>query len=136
VLRWSRVRLLHSASSPCALIFLCPQVDARPVAIKRLLRTAQSVSILAISLLIRSDGHPNVVRYFACEETPDFIFLALERWCVKQGGCTTDTILKLLRELEAFPPPTCSEDSLAAVMAGAARARAKHAKRVAAGNNS
>lgn len=31
-----------------------------------------------ISLLIESDGHPNVVRYFLKEAQGDFVYLALE----------------------------------------------------------
>jgi serine/threonine-protein kinase/endoribonuclease IRE1 len=31
-----------------------------------------------ISLLIRSDGHPNVVRYFLKEEKNDFVYLGLQ----------------------------------------------------------
>jgi len=31
-----------------------------------------------ISLLIRSDGHPNVVRYFLKEEKRDFVYLGLQ----------------------------------------------------------
>ncbi len=31
-----------------------------------------------MSLLIRSDGHPNVVRYFLKEERGEFIYLALQ----------------------------------------------------------
>eukprot|EP01035_Chromulina_nebulosa_P020242 gene20242-26279_t len=35
-----------------------------------------------MSLLIRSDGHPNVVRYFLKEEHGDFIYLALQLCCM------------------------------------------------------
>ena len=31
-----------------------------------------------MSLLIRSDGHPNVLRYFCKEQDGDFVYLALE----------------------------------------------------------
>ena len=31
-----------------------------------------------ISLLIRSDGHPNVVRYYTKEEHSDFVYLGLQ----------------------------------------------------------
>lgn len=31
-----------------------------------------------MSLLIRSDGHPNVVRYFVKEECNDFVYLGLQ----------------------------------------------------------
>ena len=61
--------------------------DGRPVAVKRMLRAFAGPSAAReISLLIRTDGHPNVVRYYACEEeggegggSGDFLYLALER---------------------------------------------------------
>lgn len=31
-----------------------------------------------MSLLIKSDGHPNVVRYFVKEECNDFVYLGLQ----------------------------------------------------------
>jgi len=34
--------------------------------------------IREISLLIRSDGHPNVVRYFLKEHQGDFVYLGLQ----------------------------------------------------------
>jgi hypothetical protein len=52
--------------------------DSRPVAVKRMLKTFHPAAAREVSLLIRSDGHPNVVRYFACEEAEDFVYLALE----------------------------------------------------------
>ena len=51
----------------------------RRVAVKRMLRTFASHADKEIALLIRSDGHPNVVRYFAKEVSRDFVYLALER---------------------------------------------------------
>lgn len=35
-------------------------------------------SVIQVEMLIRSEGHPNIVRYFDKEESSDFIFLALE----------------------------------------------------------
>jgi serine/threonine protein kinase/outer membrane protein assembly factor BamB len=52
--------------------------DGRPVAVKRLVRTFHPSVAREVGLLIRSDGHPAVVRYFACEEEADFAYLALE----------------------------------------------------------
>jgi serine/threonine protein kinase len=76
--------------------------DSRPVAVKRLLRTFHPAASREISLLVRTDGHPHVVRYFACEEAADFVYLALE----------------------------LCEGSLAEAVAKCARSRAKAAARV------
>jgi serine/threonine-protein kinase/endoribonuclease IRE1 len=47
--------------------------------VKRLLGHYYEKAQKEIALLITSDEHPNVVRYYAMEETPDFIYVALER---------------------------------------------------------
>ena len=53
-------------------------LDGRRVAVKRLLKTYHASADREISLLIESDGHPNVVRYFLKELRGDFVYLALE----------------------------------------------------------
>ena len=53
-------------------------LDKRQVAVKRLLKIYASSADREISLLIESDGHPNVVRYFLKEIRGDFVYLALE----------------------------------------------------------
>ena len=53
-------------------------VDKRQVAVKRLLSMYHTSADREISLLIESDGHPNVVRYFLKEIRGDFVYLALE----------------------------------------------------------
>jgi hypothetical protein len=53
-------------------------LDGRKVAVKRMLRAYNASADREISLLIESDGHPNVVRYFLKEVRGDFIYLALE----------------------------------------------------------
>ena len=53
-------------------------LEGRPVAVKRLLKTYNSSADREISLLIESDGHPNVVRYHLKEVRGDFVYLALE----------------------------------------------------------
>lgn len=53
-------------------------LNGRPVAIKRMLSQFNKAAEREISLLIRSDGHPNVVRYFLKEEKSDFVYLALQ----------------------------------------------------------
>nr|PNR36423.1 hypothetical protein PHYPA_022274 [Physcomitrium patens] len=54
-------------------------LDGRHVAVKRLLAHHYDKAVKEIKFLITSDEHPNVVRYFAMEETPDFVYVALER---------------------------------------------------------
>ena len=53
-------------------------LDKRQVAVKRLLKMYHASADREISLLIESDGHPNVVRYFLKESRGDFVYLALE----------------------------------------------------------
>jgi hypothetical protein len=53
-------------------------LDKRQVAVKRLLSMYHKSADREISLLIESDGHPNVVRYFLKEIRGDFVYLALE----------------------------------------------------------
>ncbi|KAL7576060.1 hypothetical protein ACA910_000844 [Epithemia clementina (nom. ined.)] len=53
-------------------------LEGRKVAVKRMLRTYHASADREISLLIESDGHPNVVRYFLKEVRGDFVYLALE----------------------------------------------------------
>lgn len=54
-------------------------LDGRNVAVKRLLAHYYDKAEKEIKFLITSDEHPNVVRYFAMEETPDFVYVALEK---------------------------------------------------------
>ena len=54
------------------------KLEGRQVAVKRMLKTYLASADREISLLIESDGHPNVVRYFLKEVRGDFVYLALE----------------------------------------------------------
>jgi serine/threonine protein kinase len=54
------------------------KLDGRFVAVKRMLKAYHASADREISLLIESDGHPNVVRYFLKEIRGDFVYLALE----------------------------------------------------------
>ena len=54
------------------------KLDGRNVAVKRMLKTYHASADREISLLIESDGHSNVVRYFLKEVRGDFVYLALE----------------------------------------------------------
>uniref|UniRef100_A0A6U5FW69 non-specific serine/threonine protein kinase n=1 Tax=Corethron hystrix TaxID=216773 RepID=A0A6U5FW69_9STRA len=53
-------------------------LEGRQVAVKRMLRAYNAAADREISLLIESDGHPNVVRYFLKEVAGEFVYLALE----------------------------------------------------------
>eukprot|EP00977_Amphora_coffeiformis_P014906 scaffold4244_cov167-Amphora_coffeaeformis.AAC.19 len=53
-------------------------LEGRQVAVKRMLKAYHGNADREISLLIESDGHPNVVRYFLKEVRGDFVYLALE----------------------------------------------------------
>eukprot|EP00538_Stauroneis_constricta_P006018 CAMPEP_0119572202 /NCGR_PEP_ID=MMETSP1352-20130426/44505_1 /TAXON_ID=265584 /ORGANISM="Stauroneis constricta, Strain CCMP1120" /LENGTH=1824 /DNA_ID=CAMNT_0007621887 /DNA_START=124 /DNA_END=5598 /DNA_ORIENTATION=- len=53
-------------------------LEGRNVAVKRMLKAYIASADREISLLIESDGHPNVVRYFLKEVRGDFVYLALE----------------------------------------------------------
>ena len=53
-------------------------LEGRKVAVKRMLQAYHASADREISLLIESDGHPNVVRYFLKEVRGDFVYLALE----------------------------------------------------------
>jgi serine/threonine protein kinase len=53
-------------------------LEGRQVAVKRMLKAYHASADREISLLIESDGHPNVVRYFLKEARGDFVYLALE----------------------------------------------------------
>jgi serine/threonine-protein kinase/endoribonuclease IRE1 len=53
-------------------------LDGRQVAVKRMLKAYHASADREISLLIESDGHANVVRYFLKETRGDFVYLALE----------------------------------------------------------
>jgi len=54
------------------------RLGVRRVAVKRMLKEYFSEAGREISLLIRCDKHPNVLRYFAMESQGPFLFLALE----------------------------------------------------------
>lgn len=53
-------------------------LNGRPVAVKRMLSQFTRAAEREISLLIQSDGHPNVVRYFLKEQRSDFVYLGLQ----------------------------------------------------------
>jgi len=88
--------------------------EKRPVAVKRLVtplfgRSSKSGEKSAaeqeISILIDSDHHPNVVRYFSQERDRDFTYLALEKCecslldLVEDGNCSQEQLLLLLHHM-------------------------------------
>lgn len=54
--------------------------DGRVVAVKRLIKTANSLAEKEIRHLVSSDEHPNVIRYHGKEESPAFFFIALDKF--------------------------------------------------------
>lgn len=54
--------------------------DGRVVAVKRLVKTANSLAEKEIRHLVSSDENPNVIRYHGKEESPSFFFIALDRF--------------------------------------------------------
>ena len=63
----------------------------RKVAVKRMLKDFVKFAQKEISLLIESDSHTNIVRYYAQEEDEQFIYLALEL-------CTGGTMEQYLQQ--------------------------------------
>lgn len=59
-------------------VVLQGSLNGRPVAVKRMLSQMNRSANREIALLIRSDGHPNVVRYFLRETQGEFVYLALQ----------------------------------------------------------
>ena len=53
-------------------------LDGRAVAVKQMLIHYYHFASREMALLTRSDGHPNVLRYFCKEQDGDFVYLALE----------------------------------------------------------
>ncbi|KAK9055308.1 hypothetical protein SSX86_026390 [Deinandra increscens subsp. villosa] len=53
--------------------------DARPVAVKRIVKLHHNVALKEIQNLIVSDHHPNIVRWYGVEYDQDFVYIALER---------------------------------------------------------
>jgi serine/threonine-protein kinase/endoribonuclease IRE1 len=55
-------------------------LDGREVAVKRLIRTSNSLAAKEIKHLLSSDENPHVIRYFGKEESQHFTYIALERF--------------------------------------------------------
>ena len=50
----------------------------RPIAIKRVVRDLAKIVDREISIMLQTDRHPNILKYFAREETEDFIYIGIE----------------------------------------------------------
>lgn len=59
-------------------VVLRGSLNGRPVAVKRMMSRFNRAADREVSLLIRSDGHPNVVRYYLRETKNEFVYLALQ----------------------------------------------------------
>ena len=52
--------------------------QGRPIAIKQVLRSFPTSLCREISIMKKIDQHPNILRYFAKEEDPNFFYIATE----------------------------------------------------------
>ena len=50
----------------------------RPIAIKKVLRDLAKMVDREVSIMLKTDRHPNILRYFAKEEDKDFIYIGTE----------------------------------------------------------
>ena len=72
-------------------------LNGRPLAIKRMLSQFSKAAEREIGLLIRSDGHANVVRYFLKEQQGEFVYLALQLCRMS----LRDFVMQLQKSLQA-----------------------------------
>ncbi|RYY32427.1 hypothetical protein EON62_05370, partial [archaeon] len=89
--------------------------DKRHVAVKRLLLTHAAHAKREIELLIRTDGHPHVVRYFSYAKDSDFLYLALE---LCEGSVTKIVDQQLSAALRRQAAPHVGSLANAAAMEG------------------
>ncbi|CAN6481559.1 unnamed protein product [Victoria cruziana] len=64
--------------------------NGRPAAVKRLVRSHSGIANKEVEALLRSDSHPNIVRWYGVEHDTDFVYLALER-C----ACSLNDLIQL-----------------------------------------
>ena len=65
------------------------ELDGRDIAVKRLIRTANSLAAKEIKHLLSSDENPHVVRYFGKEESQNFTYIALDLFT-----CSLDQVIE------------------------------------------
>ncbi|KAF8035096.1 hypothetical protein BT93_C1200 [Corymbia citriodora subsp. variegata] len=84
--------------------------EGRPVAVKRLVRVHHDVASTEIQILLASDRHKNIVRYYGVQGSQDSIYLALER-CI----CSLDDLIQVHSDSSnnsAFPSDPASTDDI------------------------
>lgn len=79
--------------------------DGRVVAVKRLVKTANSLAEKEIRHLVSSDENPNVIRYHGKEESPSFFFIALDRF-----DTSLDQFVEFPEKYPALVSPTRGYD--------------------------
>lgn len=96
--------------------------EERKVAVKRLLRQFYESAKQEISLLVQLDeASPHVVRYFAMEEAPEFIYLALELCASSLAECISNRTPPVPSEqFSCGPPPQFTSRALRQLMQGLA----------------
>ena len=87
--------------------------EGRPCAIKRLVKPffGSANAAQEIALLIQSDQHPNVLRYYAKEEDTSFVYLALEQ-CVGTIQDLVDSHAKVDASGSALPQQQQLEETI------------------------
>ncbi|KAF3789088.1 Serine/threonine-protein kinase/endoribonuclease [Nymphaea thermarum] len=75
--------------------------NGRLAAIKRLVLAHSNVASKEVEALLRSDNHPNIVRWYGVEYDPDFVYLALER-CACSLGELVDLYAPLSQDDPSF----------------------------------
>ena len=83
--------------------------DGRTVAVKRLLRHSSALAAKEIKHLLSSDENPHVVRYFGKEESPAFIYIALDlfRTSLDRFVEKPEDFPDLITPLEGFDVKDC-----------------------------
>ncbi|PON50038.1 Serine/threonine protein kinase [Parasponia andersonii] len=71
--------------------------EGRPVAVKRLVQAHHDVAFKEIQILIASDRHPNIVRWYGVERDQDFVYLSLER-C----SCSLDDLIQIYSDSSQY----------------------------------
>eukprot|EP00063_Salmo_salar_P083665 XP_014058500.1 PREDICTED: serine/threonine-protein kinase/endoribonuclease IRE1-like isoform X1 [Salmo salar] len=69
--------------------YLCDDNNKRPVAVKRIELAKQSYADREITLLLKLDDNPHVVRYFCTEKDGQFLYIAIERCAASLDKCFT-----------------------------------------------
>ncbi|KAJ9654629.1 bifunctional endoribonuclease/protein kinase ire1 [Neophaeococcomyces mojaviensis] len=79
--------------------------DGRAVAVKRLVKTANSLAEKEIRHLVSSDQNPHVIRYHGKEESPSFFYIALDKF-----ETSLDQFVEFPERYPSLVPPTKGYD--------------------------